>query len=170
LRAALHDLCARSHNSDRNGFVNQKVDDNALEFLNGLSGTLVIELTEPAQQAAPHLMNLVAPKTARIKSVAMDFSVYEGEDDRKLTDEEWSRVVIHAPRIRMRSVDTEDIVVDHDAPNGSTFTVRNLADAIAKTERDSREHGEWLGGIDVHHVFFEGIELEDDVWTICWGS
>jgi hypothetical protein len=150
--------------------VKQKVDDDALEFFNGLSGRLEIELTEPAQKAAPHLLNLVAPKSARIKSVAMELHVYEGEDHRELTDDEWARVVIHAPRIHMRSVDTEEIVIDHDASDGATFTVRNLADAIAKTERDSREHGEWLGGVDVHHIFFEGIELEDGVWTICWGS
>jgi hypothetical protein len=142
------------------------IDDDALEFFNGLSGVLDIKLTEPAQKAAPHVLNLVAPKAARIQSVAM--RLYDGE--RELTEDEWSRVIMRAPRIRMRSVDTGDIVIEHDAPNGATFTVRDLANAIAKTERDSREHGEWLGGIDVHHVFFEGIELEGDVWTICWGS
>jgi len=146
--------------------VKQDVDEDALEFFSGLSGVLRIELTEPAQKTAPHMLNLAAPPTARITSVTLELSV----DDRDLTAEEWSRVVIRAPRIRMRSVDTDEIVIDHDAPDGATFTVRNLADAIAKTERDSREHGEWLGGVDVHHIFFEGIELEDGVWTICWGS
>jgi hypothetical protein len=146
------------------------VDEDALEFFNGLSGVLRIVLTEPAQQAAPHLLNLVASPTAKIASASFELHVYEDEDDRELTEEEWARVVIHAPRIRMRSVDTDEIVIDHDAPNGSSFTVRDLATAIAKTERDSREHGEWLGGVDVHHIFFEGIELEDGAWTICWGS
>lgn len=146
--------------------MKQDVDEDALEFFSGLSGVLRIELTEPAQKTAPHMLNLAAPPTARITSVTLELSV----DDRDLTAEEWSRVVIRAPRIRMRSVDTDEIVIDHDAPDGATFTVRNLADAIAKTERDSREHGEWLGGVDVHHIFFEGIELEDGVWTICWGS
>jgi hypothetical protein len=29
----------------------------------------------------------------------------------------------------------------------------------------------WLGGVDVHHVFFEGIKLGDDgVWGTGWGS
>jgi hypothetical protein len=57
-----------------------------------------------------------------------------------------------------------------DAPDGATFTIRDLAAAIAKTERESRERGEWLGGIDVHHIFFEGLSFDDDVWTISWGS
>ncbi len=146
--------------------MTEEIDQGALKFFNDLSGVLEIELTEPPQKVAPHLLNLVAPKTARIQSVAM--RLRDGE--RELGEDEWSRVVIREPRIRMRSVDTDDIVIEHDAPNGSSFTVRDLANAIAKTERDSREHGEWLGGIDVHHIFFEGIELEDGVWTICWGS
>jgi hypothetical protein len=60
--------------------------------------------------------------------------------------------------------------VEHDAPNGKAFTTRDLKAAIEKTEQAGRENAPWLGGVDVHHVFFEGIELEDDVWTICWGS
>jgi hypothetical protein len=146
------------------------IDEDALEFFNSLSGVLKIALTEPAQRAAPHLLNLVASPTAKIASVSLDLHVFEEDDDRELTDDEWKRVVIRAPRIQMRSVDTDEVVIDHDASDGASFTVRDLANAIAKTERDSREHGEWLGGVDVHHVFFEGIELEDGVWTICWGS
>jgi len=35
----------------------------------------------------------------------------------------------------------------------------------------TRDSSKWFGGIDVHHVFFEGIHLdEDDVWAIHWGS
>jgi hypothetical protein len=147
------------------------MSDDALEFFNRLSGRLTIELTEPPQQAAPHLMNLVAAPTARIAHVAMSFEVWEGDENfRELTEEEWQRPILREPSIKMRSVDTDEIVIDHAAPNGKWFTVRDLANAIARTERESREHGEWLGGVDVHHVFFEGIELEDGVWTICWGS
>lgn len=144
--------------------------DDALEFFNSLSGRLMIELTEPAKQAAPHMLNLVAPKTARIKRVEMTFSVYENDERRDLTDEERKRVVIREPHIKMCSVDTPDVIVEHDAPDGKAFTVRDLAAAIAKTEAASREHGEWLGGIDVHHIYFEGIDGEGDEWTICWGS
>ncbi len=142
----------------------------ALEFFNGLSGRLEIELTVPAQRAAPHMLNLVASKSARIKHVEMTFSIRGDDDNRELTDAEWNRVVIRKPHIKMCSVDTPDVIVEHDAPDGKAFTVRDLAKAIAKTESQSREHGEWCGGIDVHHIYFEGIELGDGVWTICWGS
>jgi hypothetical protein len=60
-------------------------------------------------------------------------------------------------------------VTEHVA-DGGAFTVRDLAGAIATTERASRGSSEWFGGIDVHHVFFEGIEDDDGAWRICWGS
>jgi hypothetical protein len=115
------------------------------------------------------MLNLVAPKDARIVRVAFELQVFEDKGLRPLTDEEFARVVLRTPRIKMADVDTPEVVFDFEATNG-VFTVRDLQAAIAKTEHGSREKGEWLGGIDVHHVFFEGIDLEDDVWMICWGS
>jgi hypothetical protein len=147
-------------------------DDDGLELFNQLSGTLTIELTEPATPVAPNLLNLAAPKTARIVSVTLNLELFEegGGDARPLTDAEWSRVVLRAPHIRMADIDTPELVIEHDAPDGKAFTVRDLQHAIEKTERESREKGEWLGGVDVHHIFFEGIEDEDGVWMVCWGS
>jgi hypothetical protein len=48
--------------------------------------------------------------------------------------------------------------------------VRDLKRAVACSERVSRQDSDWKGGIDVHHIYFEGIELEDDVWMIGWAS
>lgn len=51
------------------------------------------------------------------------------------------------------------------------FTVRELVHAVEKTELETRGSSEWLGGIDVHHIFFEGISAEaDGTWALCWGS
>jgi hypothetical protein len=59
--------------------------DEALDFFNGLSRHLDIELTEPATPIAPHLMNLAAPASAAIKSVALRMQVFfegiEPDDD-----------------------------------------------------------------------------------------
>lgn len=103
-------------------------------------------------------------------TVDFDLEVFEDDEGRPLTDAEWSRVVVRAPRIQMTSLDTPDTVVRIESPNGETFTVRDLQQAVARSERVSREDSEWSGGIDVHHIYFEGIELEDDVWTVGWGS
>lgn len=146
------------------------IEVEALEFFNSLSGKLHIELSEPARPVAPNLLNLVAPPGACVLRVALTLEVYEEEDFRPLTDEEWSRVVLRAPSIRMASVDTPEIVIETPAPNGEVFTVRHLQGAIARTEQLSRESGDWMGGVDVHHVYFEGMDLEDGVWVVSWGS
>jgi|HubBroStandDraft_6_1064221.scaffolds.fasta_scaffold107815_2 hypothetical protein len=144
------------------------VDDDGLELFNGLSGRLKIKLTEAAQAMSEHVVNQVAPASARLASVAFDMKVFEDGKFRPLTDDEWRTVVIREPTIRMRG--EGETISEHRAPDGAAFTVRDLADAIAKTEHAGRGSSEWFGGIDVHHVFFEGIEEDDGVWSISWGS
>lgn len=146
------------------------VDDVGLEFFNRLSGELEIELTEAPERIAD-LANLAAPPTARLVSVALRLEVFEDDDFRPLTADELGRVVLRTPRIRMRSYQLEKVVVEHEAPAGARFTVADLGAAVEATERRTRGDTEWFGGIDVHHIFFEGIELGDDgVWMIWWGS
>ena len=144
--------------------------DAGLEFFNRLSGRLEIQLTEEPQQATPRLANLVAPPTAAITSVALRMRVFVQPGFRELTEAEWARVVVAEPRIRMCDDRAPEMVVEHVAPDGVAFTVRDLAEANAETERRARGDVTWLGGIDVHHVFFEGIRLVDGVWAIHWGS
>jgi hypothetical protein len=145
-------------------------DADALAFFNDLSGRLKITLTEPAKPASERVMNLVAAPTSRIADVAMVMEVRRPEY-RDPTDDEWARVVVRAKTIRMRSDTAEHVVVDHAAPNGEHFTVRDLRSAIAETEQRGRGDSKWIGGVDVHHVYFEGIVLgADGVWTIRWGS
>ena len=79
-------------------------------------------------------------------------------------------MAFRGPSIRLRSRGDEEVVT-HDAPNGSHFTVRELLRAVEETERRARPRSQWFGGIDVHHVCFEGLYLWDaGVWTILWGS
>jgi hypothetical protein len=153
------------------------VSDDALAWFNRLSGRLRIALTEPAAPASARILNLVAPPTARLASVELQMEVYERDRDdlapvdrfRPLTDDEWARVVLRVPFIKLRG--ESELVVEHAAPDGHAFTTRDLSRAIEEAERQGRGASEWLGGIDVHHTFFEGIRLgSDGVWSIDWGS
>ena len=148
------------------------INDDALRFFSGLSGRLRIELDIPPKRAVPHLYNLASDPQARVVSVTLELKVLVSEPApllRELTPAEWDEVVIRSPKVRMRG--ESDLVVEHVAPDGLQFTVRDLARAIEETERRGRPESQWLGGIDVHHVYFEGIELQEDgVWLICWGS
>ena len=51
------------------------------------------------------------------------------------------------------------------------FTVQEMADIILDFEKMDRPKTRWFGGIDAHHIFFEGIEKNTDgSYRICWGS
>jgi hypothetical protein len=140
----------------------------SLKFFNGLSGTLAIELTEPTENVAANLSNQRATETAAIRGVSFTLNVFENGDFRDLTVDEFDRVVLELPMLNLRGFGDP---VEHRAPNGKWFTVRDLAAAIAETERSTRQKSQWFGGVDVHHIFFEGIhERDDGVWEIYWGS
>lgn len=144
-------------------------DPDGLAFFNDLSGRLQIELTEATEPIAPGLANQKAKPGATIRSLHLEMQVFENDDFRVLTDDEWGRVVFRGARIRLRGGTGKPIA--HDAPNGRSFTVLDLARAVAETERRTRGDTEWFGGIDVHHVFFEGLQQQDDgSWAIAWGS
>ena len=145
------------------------LDEDGLAFFNRLSGHLEIKLSEPPVRIAENLLNVKAPSTAKIEEISLELRVFEKGNSRGLTEDELNRVVLHEKSIKMRGEEGDD--VEHEAPNGKHFTVRDLANAVAKTERMTRDKTEWFGGIDVHHVYFEGIHLEEDgVWSIAWGS
>jgi hypothetical protein len=150
---------------------NNQVDEKALAFFNRLSGRLKIELTEMPAQVSPRLSNLVASPSARVVNVSLRMRVFEDRGFRELTDGEWSLVVLRAAGIRMRNDRVPEVVVEHAALDGKAFTIRELASAVEETERRARGSTEWFGGVDVHHVHFEGIHPEDhSTWSIHWGS
>jgi hypothetical protein len=151
--------------------TNGHADVEGLAFFNRLSGRLTVTLNEEPGTLVP-LSNLVASPAASLVSVSLRWQVFEsGAAFRELSDGEWQRVVVRVPAIRMRDAMVSDVVVEHASPNGAVFTVRDLAEAVEVTERRVRPEAKWFGGIDVHHVFFEGIHLDDSgAWAISWGS
>jgi hypothetical protein len=95
---------------------------------------------------------------------------------RPLTDEELDRVVFRTRTNKMGDgigMYHKDggTVVQWDAGPSRTFTIRDLAEAIAETEAITRAKSDWMGGPDVHHVYFEGLDHgKDGVWRVSWGS
>ena len=147
------------------------MEDSGLEFFNSLSAQLHIELTVPPRQVAPNLLNLQASPDAKVVNLKLKAEVYDDATDefRDLTPDELNSIAFRGSEIRLRSEDGQ--TVSHPAPNGDFFTVRELLLAVELTERQTRDHTEWLGGVDVHHCFFEGIhQAEDGAWEIYWGS
>ncbi len=142
-------------------------DAAGLAFLREVGGSLEVKLTEPAVKITPKLLNQKAPATAKLKSVKLDSYVFEGEDMRPLTAVELDRVVFRGSMIELSGLGKP---VRHTA-TGCVFTVRDVLQAVEETERQTRGASEWFEGIDVHHVFFEGLRPGDGgVWEIGWGS
>ena len=52
------------------------------------------------------------------------------------------------------------------------FTIAEIVDIIVNFERIDRKKTKWFGGIDCHHVYFEGLCLnrECNAFHISWGS
>jgi hypothetical protein len=137
-------------------------------LLPGIYGRLHITLTEPPGRITPKLTNLKAPATATISAVKLEPYVYENGDSRALTEDELATVAFDGPEIVIRNLTGS---VRHAAPSRAGFTVRDLLAAVEETERQTRGKSSWFGGVDVHHLFFEGLYLQEDgAWSIAWGS
>jgi hypothetical protein len=141
-----------------------------LEFFNSLSGKLEIELTVPPEKIG-NLDNVRATPEAKIKALKFAAELFNRESGtaRELTPEELKSVAFRGSQITLRGEGGG--AVTHQAPNGKFFTIQDMLNAVAETERQTRDKSEWFDGVDVHHVFFEGIHPgEDGVWEIYWGS
>src|SRR5690349_385275 len=64
--------------------------------------------------------------------------------DKSLTSDQLSEIALRAPTIKLRGL-TDDIT-EHHAPNGRSFTVHELLDAVTEHERCTRRRSEWFGG------------------------
>jgi len=142
-----------------------------LDFFNTLTGRLEVQLSEPAY-SPPDMVNEIAPADAEVLDVEFIGQVFENRSFRNLTSEELNRVALSRAWCSLKG--EAGVAVRHRAPNGQFFTVGDLFAAVEETERQTRHLTGWLGGIDVHHVFFEGIRLTrrfpERTWTIDWGS
>ena len=84
-----------------------------------------------------------------------------------LTAAQLDRVVFRGSKLALASHGSR---VDHVQAD-CVFTVRDLVQAIEATELQTRGNSEWFDGIDVHHVFFEGLTRDaGGDWSVYWGS
>lgn len=146
-----------------------RAEPRGLALLNEVGGVLQIELSEKAKPIAEGMLNLVASPEARLVSVRLDAEMFENDEFRPLTPDELATVVFVGSELVLRN--DSGMAVRHAAPASGRFTVRNVLDAVERTELETRGKTRWMGGIDVHHVYFEGLSPHtDEGWSINWGS
>lgn len=137
-----------------------------------ISGSLAIQLSEPPKRIGT-LLNLFTEPTAKITNLTFEAQIYqrnaEGDPFRELTSKELQAIAWDAPKIVLTS--EAGGAVTHTAPNKSNFTVADLLETIRQHELQTRGQTDWFGGVDVHHIFFEGLHPQKDgTWRIYWGS
>ena len=149
------------------------------DFFNRLSGTIGVETSEKPERIG-NLLNIKSTPNAKLLDVTWEPNVYQPDNDhepfRDLTKDDWKRIVFDCSAITLGCSisnycgDGEE--TEHQAPNGKYFTVRDMVKAVCDNQMQTRGATDWFGGIDVHHVFFEGITISEDgtFGTIGWGS
>ena len=150
------------------------------ELFQQLSGTVDIELSKKTVPlGSPMSMMVRAVEGAKVRNVSFTPQVYlrnrqDGEEPfRDLTAKERKLVAYAQPSIRVSSYAciTPSRVIEHPAPNGKHFTIDDLIDVVERQELQTRDETDWFGGVDCHHVFYEGLHLQKDgTWQIYWGS
>lgn len=97
---------------------------------------------------------------------ATPFSKFEDDDMVKLTPKDLNQKVYNYNTIILSSF---DVKTTHKKQGG--FTIKDLWSAILNHERVARLESNWFGGIDAHHIYFEGLNLQKEgYYTIFWGS
>jgi hypothetical protein len=145
-------------------------------FFQKMTFSLDINVSETYSPAG--LYNRVSAPDAQLQSVSyvavfppMDWESEEPVDeDREASEDELMSLAYARPSITFSS---SQLRKTYQAPSGGGqyFTVRDLLDIVCKFEAEDRLLGEWFGGIDVHHVFYEGTQQNSDgSWQLCWGS
>src|SRR5262245_6969589 len=92
-------------------------------LLEGISGVLHVELTEPTERITERLLNRKATSSATVTSVRLEAHVFENDDFRELTEGELSTVAFPHREIVIRGLGE---AVRHTAPNGECFKVREI--------------------------------------------
>jgi len=76
----------------------------SFDFFNHLSAILRIELTEPPVRIVEHLQNERAQPAAQILSLHLEPSVFENDELRPLSEQEFARIAFDKPEIRLRGL------------------------------------------------------------------
>ena len=141
-----------------------------LEFFNSFSGVLDIELTDEAKPMKNLPGNLISGPNSKVTRVTLSIELYNEEKDlfRALTNSELNSIAFKSEAIVIGSESGESVT--HSAKNGKHFTAKELISAIEQTELKTRGNTDWFGGVDVHHIFFEGLSCHQGVWVPFWGS
>ena len=137
-----------------------------------MSFTLNIETDMPAIEH-PVLMNRFEQEGAKVTNISsclQDNECFEDEDANKIKNLiafKGNHITLVLPPFWKVADFYERTFMNEKG----SLTAKELMDVIIEFEKVSRNRTEWRGGIDAHHIFFEGMEkLSSEKYYIIWGS
>lgn len=118
-------------------------------------------------------LEIAVSESEEILSIVFEPSVWIGDsvaDFDTPTQAELNEIIINLPEIGL--IGKAGRIIHHKAPNGKHFTAGDICAAVEETEKQTRNETEWFGGIDLHHIYFEGLDETEEkgVYRIYWGS
>lgn len=143
--------------------------------VNSISCTLDI-VTDRTPLGVPGLLNRFEQPGAKMLSCEMSHpAIFTGNDLVDMTPGELSAVACDGPKplpakIHLSSGFEGLGELQFTAANGKWFTVQEFLDVVGKLETAVRGETEWFGGIDAHHVYFEGLMGANGRYSVEWGS
>uniref|UniRef100_A0A914QB78 Uncharacterized protein n=1 Tax=Panagrolaimus davidi TaxID=227884 RepID=A0A914QB78_9BILA len=126
-----------------------------------LSFTISVDVDGEVRRAG-HLVNLIVEPGAKIRDIT------HGVTSKEIVYKEDSITFCKAGSMILDGTNEKfekSYALDHP------LTAKELADLICDFEKEARDKFTWLGGVDVHHVFFEGLDqVGPKKYEISWGS
>ena len=119
-------------------------------------------LSSPPAQIAPGWMNMYAPPSATLDACEVISNGIWSEGNGNftpLTAADLNSIVYASTTFSFASYSGE--VVTFETLSSQGFTLQEIFDSIAAAELTSRSNTEWLGGIDIDHVYIESFNISE---------
>ena len=137
-------------------------------------------ITDKERVAMGPLLNRFECSDAKVVDIGgSDITKYDSElnDHILLTHEELDVPAFIGTEITFSNlwIDRNGNKVDESrmsfSNNTGYFTTKQMVDMVIAFEKVDRPKSSWFGGIDAHHVWFEGVKKDEDgFYFIRWGS
>ena len=131
-----------------------------------------IRLEEDKTYSTGRLLNIFVKPDSQILDITKT-NIYKFSEDYDLIDlseEEVNSLAYNNKSITLVNSATETELQFH-SDNEQYFTVQELVDKIMEFEKIDRPKTDWFGGIDAHHIFYEGLHKKDEhIYSVMWGS
>ncbi len=139
----------------------------------------ILSIDVPTYQRNPTLLNKFVKPGVTLKSVSstsvlwkQPIMLYRDDQHIEASEDDLNKICFDGSTITITSNDeTKTFSAPDEHPQG--FTASQLLDAILEVEQIVRPKTEWFGGIDAHHIYFEGLhpeEKNDNCFVVMWGS